>query len=169
MNFDNFALDDASIKEVMSRGVNLDGFTSFHNKVVDRYISYRFQVEAEGNEETDPHPLMLFDALTHASHFKCKVVVVLHIWQGYPPYRNFLKGGHLPNFCTNIKVAQIDFKAGSPAPAFTGLRNFSSCFFEISFTGQVLFPDWLQAEGFQQGVCLLGGCYLCDSSFQLQT
>ena len=144
--------------------------------MVDIFISYGFQVEAEGTDfftqkfqSSDtilihPHPLMLYDALTHVSHFKCKVVVVLHIWQGYPPYRNFLKGGHLPNFCTNIKVAQIDFKAGSPAPAFSGIRNFSSCFFEISFTGQVLFPDWLQAEGSQQGVCLLGGCYICDSS-----
>ena len=105
LNFDNFALDDASIKEV-----------------VDRYISYGFKVEAEGTDfftqkfqSSDiilihPHPLMLFNELTHTSHFQCKVVVVLHIWQGYPPYRNFLKGGHLPNFCTNIKVAQIDLR-----------------------------------------------------------
>ena len=152
LNFDDFALDDASIKEVLSRGVNLDGFASFHNKVVNRYFSYGFQIEAEGTDfftqkfsSTDiilihPHPLMLYNALTHASHYKCEVVVVMHLWQGYPPYRNFLRGGHLPTFCKNIKLAQIDFKAGSPAPAFTGLRNFSSCFFNISFTGEVLFP-----------------------------
>ena len=112
---------------------------------------------------------MLYDALTHASHFKCKVVVVMHIWKGYPPYRNFLRGGHLPKFCTDIQMAQINFKASSPAPAFTGIRNFSSCIFTIEFTGRILFPDWLLAEGSQQGVCLLGGCYICDSSFQLQT
>ena len=181
MNFDNFSLDDASIQKVLSRGINLDGFTSFHNKVVDRYISCGFQVEAEGTDfftqkfkSTDtilvhPHPLMLYNALTHASHYKCKVVVVMHLWKGYPPYRNFLRGGHLPNFCNNIQVVQINFKASSPAPAFTGLRNFSSCIFTIEFTGRVLFPDWLQAEGSQQGVCLLGGCYICDSSFKLQS
>ena len=50
LNFNNFALDDASIKEVLSRGIELDGFTSFHNKVVDRFISYGFQVEAEGTD-----------------------------------------------------------------------------------------------------------------------
>merc|ERR1712243_260016 len=71
------------------------------------------------------------DALTNASHFKCKVVVVMHIWEGYPPYRNFLKGGHLPSFCHNITLINIEFKASSPAPAFTGIRNFSSCIFDI--------------------------------------
>ena len=47
LNFDDFNLDDASVKEVLSRGVNLDNFTSFYNKVVDRYFSYGFQIEAE--------------------------------------------------------------------------------------------------------------------------
>ena len=89
--------------------------------------------------------------------------------EGLSPYRNFLRGGHLPTFCHNIKVVQIDFKARSPAPAFTGLRRFSSCIFAIKFTGGILFPDWLQAEGSQQGDCLLGGCYLCDISLQLQS
>ena len=107
---------------------------------------------------------MLYDALTHASNFKCEVVVVMHLWQGYPPYRNFLRGGHLPDFCENVKVTKMDFKANSPAPAFSGLRNFSSCIFNIRFTGEVPFPIWLQMEGSQQGGCLLGGCYICDSS-----
>ena len=44
LDFDVFSLDDASIQEVLSRGINLDGFASFHNKVVNRYISYRFQI-----------------------------------------------------------------------------------------------------------------------------
>ena len=154
----------------------MDGFASFHNKVVNRYFSYRFQIKAEGTDfftqkfkSTDvilihPHPLMLYNALTHASHYKCELVVVMHLWQGYPPYRNFLRVGHLPTFCKNIKLAQIDFKAGSPAPILTGLRNFSSCFFNISFTGEVLFPTWLQAEGSLLGVCLLGGCHVCNTS-----
>ena len=116
-----------------------------------------------------PHPLMLYDALTHASHYKCKVVVVMHLWRGYPPYKNLLRGGHLPTFCHNIKMAHIDFKACSPAPAFTGLRHFSSCIFDIEFTGKILLPEWLQAEGSPQGDCLLGGCYLCDISLQLQS
>ena len=50
LNFDDFALDDTSTKEVLSRGINLDGFASFHNKVVNRYFSYGFQVEAEGTD-----------------------------------------------------------------------------------------------------------------------
>ena len=112
---------------------------------------------------------MLYDALTHASHFKCKVVVVMHIWKGYPPYRNFLKVGHFLKFCTDIQMAQINFKASSPVPAFTRIRNFSSCIFTIEFTGRILFPDWLLAEDSQQRVCLLGGCYICNSSLQLQT
>ena len=94
LQFDDFSLDDASIQKVLSRGVNLDGFASFHNKVVDRYISYGFQVEALGTDfftqkfkSTDtilvhPHPLMLYDALTHASYYKCKVVVVMDLWTG---------------------------------------------------------------------------------------
>jgi hypothetical protein len=180
-DFDDFSLDDPTIAIVLSRGVNLDGFASFHNKIVDRYISLGFQVEAIGTDfftqtfqSTDiilihPHPLMLFDALTHASHFKCKVVVVMHIWEGYPPYKNFLRGGHLPSFCHNITLVNIDFKASSPAPAFTGIRNFSSCIFDIHFTGDLLLPDWLLAEDSQQGVCVLGGCYVCDSSLQCQT
>ena len=181
LDFDNFSLDDSTITKVLSRGVNLDGFASFHNKVVDRYISFGFQVEAIGTDFftqnfqsidivlIHPHPLKLYNALTHASHFKCKVVVVMHIWKGYPPYKNLLKGGHLPSFSHNITLAQIDFKACSPAPAFTGIRNFSSCIFDIEFTGEILFPDWLLAEDSQQGVCLLGGCYTCDSSLQFQT
>ena len=84
---------------------------------------------------------MLYDALTHASHFKCKVVVVMHIWKGYPPYKNLLRGGHLPSFCHNVTLTKIDFKACSPAPAFTGIRNFSSCIFDIEFTGGILLPD----------------------------
>ena len=90
MNFDDFALDDTSIKEVLSRGVNLDSFTSFHNKVVNRYFSYRF--EAEGTDfftqkfkSTNiilihQHPLMLYNVLTHASYYnKCEVVVAMHL------------------------------------------------------------------------------------------
>ena len=42
LDFDNFLLDDLTIAKVLSRGINLDGFASFHNKVVDRYISLGF-------------------------------------------------------------------------------------------------------------------------------
>ena len=136
----------------------MDGFASYHNKVVPRYYSLGFQIEAEGTDfftqklsSSDVilihcHPLMLFDALTHASNFKCEVVVVMHLWQGYPPYRNFLRGGHLPKFCENIKVTKINFKADSPAPAFSGMRNFSLCILNIKFSGNVPFPTWLQTE-----------------------
>ena len=48
LDFYDFSLEDLTITKVLSRGINLDGFASFHNKVVDRYISYGFQVEAEG-------------------------------------------------------------------------------------------------------------------------
>ena len=154
----------------------MDGFASYNNREVTRYFTYGFQIEAEGTDfftqklcSSDVilihcHSLMLYDVLTPASNFKCKVVVVLHLWQGYPPYRNFLRGGHLPYFCENIKLTRINFKAGSLAPAFTGLRNFSSCIFNIRFTGEVLFPIWLQTEGSQQEGCLLGSCFVCDSS-----
>ena len=91
LDFDNFSVDEASIQEVLSRGINLDGFASFHNKIVDRYISFGFQIEAEGTNVfaqkfvasniilIHPHPLMLYNAVTHASQFKCKVVVVMHL------------------------------------------------------------------------------------------
>ena len=177
LDFDDFSLDLETVKEVKSRKVNLDGFASFHNRVVDRYISAGFQVEAEGtnfftrkfsNSDTillHPHPVMLYDALSHASQSNCDVVVVMHLWQGYPPYRNFLRGGHLPSFCTNRKLVQVNFKADSPAPAFSGMRNFSTCIFNINFTGTESFQSMLQAEGSMQGDCLLGGCYLCNISY----
>ena len=50
LNFDDFTLDTQSISEVLLRGVNLDGFTSYHNKVVSRYFSLGFQIEAEGTD-----------------------------------------------------------------------------------------------------------------------
>ena len=85
----------------------LDGFASFHNKAVNRNFSYGFQIEAEGTDfftqkfsSTNVilihcHLFMLFDALTHASHFKCEVVVIMHLWQGYPPLQKFLEGRSL--------------------------------------------------------------------------
>ena len=48
LDFDNFTLDLETIKEVKSRKVNLDSSASFHNCVVERYISAGFQVESEG-------------------------------------------------------------------------------------------------------------------------
>ena len=93
LDFDDFSLDDTTTQMVLSRGINLDRFPSFHNKVVNRYISYGFQIEALATnfftqkfKSTDtilihPHPLILFNALTHASQYKCKVVVVMHLWQ----------------------------------------------------------------------------------------
>ena len=96
LDFDDFALGDASIKEVLVQGINLNGFTSFHNKIVNRYFSYGFQIEAEGTDfftqkfsSTNVilihcHPLKLYAALTHTSHFRCEVMVVMHLWQGYP-------------------------------------------------------------------------------------
>ena len=173
-DFDDFRLDQETVTLVRSRGVNLDGFASFSNKVVPRYISVGFQVEAIGTNfftqeflTTDkilihPHPKWLWDALTHASNFQCEVVAVLHLWQGYPPYRNFLRGGHLPSFCLNRKIVFPNFQADSPCPAFTGIRNFPTCVFDLRFTGRVLFPDMLQAEGSIRDDCLLGGCYLCN-------
>ena len=101
LDFDDFAFDYASTKEVLLCGINLDCFASFHNKVVDRYISFGFQIEAEGTDFftqkfssthvilIHTHPLLHYDAMTHASQFKCEVVVVMHLWAGYPPYRNF--------------------------------------------------------------------------------
>ena len=136
LDFNDFSLDAEAIREVKSRGVNLDGFASFHNKVVDRFFSLGYQVESSGmnffTQRITPsdvvlihtHPLMLFDALLHTSYFNCKVVAVMHLWAGYPSYRNLLLGGHLPSFCENLKVTKIDFKAWSPAPAFSGVRNF---------------------------------------------
>ena len=93
MDFDDFALDSKSINEVKSRKINLDGFASYYNKVEDRFISAVFKIEAEGMDFftpkfantyiilLHPHPVMLYNALT--------VVVVMHIWQGYPPYTIF--------------------------------------------------------------------------------
>ena len=50
LNCDEFSLDAQSISEVLSRGINLDGFASYHNKVVQRYYSLGFQIEAEGTD-----------------------------------------------------------------------------------------------------------------------
>ena len=50
LDFDDFSLDDSSISVVKSRKVNLDGFASYHNKVVPRYYSLGFQIEAEGTD-----------------------------------------------------------------------------------------------------------------------
>ena len=48
LDFDDFALDDNSISAVRSWRINLDGFVSYHNKVVPKYYSLGFQIEAEG-------------------------------------------------------------------------------------------------------------------------
>ena len=94
LDFDDFALDAPSIKKVLSQGINLHSFASFHNKVVNRYFSSGFQIEAEGTDffiqkfsSTDVilihcHPIMPFDVLTHAFHFRCEVVVIMALWQG---------------------------------------------------------------------------------------
>ena len=90
LNFDDFSLDADAIKEIKSRNVNLDGFASFHNKVVDRFYSLNFQVESEGTNffaqkftKTDvilihPHPLMLFDTLHHISQFYCNLLQCIY-------------------------------------------------------------------------------------------
>ena len=127
------------------------------------------QISLQGNFQT---PILFcyiliplcFMMHSHASQFNCDAVVVMHLWAGYPPYRNFLQGGHLPSFCTNRKLVQVNFKADSPAPAFSGMRNFSTCIFNINFTGTESFQSMLQAEGSMQGDCLLGGCYSCNIS-----
>ena len=81
LGFDDFALDAPSIKKVLSQSIILYSFTSFHNKVVNRYFSSGFQIEAEGTDfftqkfsSTDVlltlyHLLLLYYALTHTSHF----------------------------------------------------------------------------------------------------
>ena len=175
LDFNDFSLDAEAIREVKSRGVNLDGFASFHNKVVDRYISLGYQVESEGmnffTQSFVPsdtilihsHPIMLYDALLHASIFKCRVVVVMYLWAGYPPYRNLLSGGHLPTFCENLKLRKIDFRVWAPAPAFSGLRNFQIAIFNISFSGDLDLVKMLQAVGGTRGEYVLGGCYVCSS------
>lgn len=86
----------------------------------------------------------------------------MHLWPGYPPYRNLLKGRHLPAFCHDRKLVTIDFKVDSPVPTFTGVRKFPSCIYNISFTGTSSLPDMLQAKGSIQGDYLLGGCYQCN-------
>ena len=153
----------------------MDVFASFHNKVVDRYISLGFQVESEGmnffTQSFVPsdtilihsHPIMLYDALLHSRFFKCRVVVVMHLWAGYPPYRNLLSGGHLPTFCENLKLCKIDFKVWSPAPAFSGLRNFQRTIFNILFSGDLDLIKMLQTVGSTRGECLLGGCHICTA------
>ena len=79
-----------------------------------------------------PHPVMLYNALTHASQFNCKVVVVMHIWQGYPPYKKFLRGGHLPYFCTDIKLTHLH-------PPLQDYVTFLSAYSIYSFQGRFFF------------------------------
>ena len=175
LDFDDFSLDAEAISEVKNRGINLDSFASFHNRVVDRFFSLGYQVESSGmnflTQRLTPsdvvlihtHPLMLFDALLHASYFNCKVVALMHLWAGYPSYKNLLLGGHLPLFCENLKVTKICFKDWSPAPAFSGVRNFQSAIFNILFSGNIDLVKLLQSVGSMRGECLLGGCHVCTS------
>ena len=109
---------------------------------------------------------MLFNALLHASRFNCRCVVLMHIWPGYIYYQNFLKGGHIPSFCQDIKVVDINFKARQPIPAFTGPRNFSSCIFNIDFDGLQDLKSKLSIceDSFELVNCLTKGCYLCLKS-----
>ena len=46
--FDDFALDAPSIKKVLLQSIILYSFAFFYNKVVNRYFSSSFQIEAEG-------------------------------------------------------------------------------------------------------------------------
>ena len=65
------------------------------------------------NPLINPHPVMLYDELLHASQFNCKSLVVMHLWAGYPPYKKkLLLGGHLPSFCKNSKTVMINLKPG---------------------------------------------------------
>ena len=104
---------------------------------------------------------MLYDAVTHASQLKCEVVVVMTLWVGYPPYRNFLRGGHLPNSCTNRKLTHISFRAHSPTPAFTGLHNFYSCIFPIYSS---TFPIKSSDRRKHAGGLFTEGYYICNDS-----
>ena len=45
---DDFMVDSNTAKCLISRGINLDGFASFDNKLCARYFSQGFQVEAAG-------------------------------------------------------------------------------------------------------------------------
>ena len=102
--YDDFTVDPKTKKLLVDRGINLDGFASFHNSLCSRFYSLGFQVESAGTDfflqRLSPsdvvllhlHPCVLFNALLHASRFKCRCVVLMHIWVGYPPYRNLLRG-----------------------------------------------------------------------------
>ena len=173
---DDFTVDPNTAQCLISRGINLDGFASFDNKLCARYFSRGFQVEAAGvNFFTQrllpsdvvlihPHPSVLFDALLHASRFQCSCVVLMHIWPGYVHYRNLLCGGHLPSFCQNLTLVDVSFKARQPIPAFTGSRNFRSCIFNVDFNGLQDLVSMLSRCGDDDLIldkCLTSGCFLC--------
>ena len=83
-------MDSFAIQEMKSLGIYLDSFISYHNHVVDSYISLGVQIEAIGTIFAErfvnsniilihPHPIMPFDALIHVSQFNCKVMVGMPI------------------------------------------------------------------------------------------
>ena len=90
----------------------------------------------------------------------------MHIWVGYPPYRNLLRGGHLPDFCLNVTQVDVDFKAFSPIPAFEVSGIFPSYVFDIVFDGVQNLHTKLTSCVVKTELesCLTKGCYLCNST-----
>ena len=167
---DEFTLDFVTAQNVLQRGITLDGFASFRNRLCQKYFSRSFEVEAAGTDffqqsiQADeivlihPHPRMLVPALRHAARFGCKCVVVFHLWRTLSSTYVIIKGGHLPKLARNIHICRPNFQGGEKSPAFWGVRDFLTIIFDLQFLPNLSLEQQL---GEKHSDCLFSGCYYC--------
>ena len=168
---DEFTLDWETSQNVLQRGITLDGFASFNNRLCQRYFSRSFEVESAGTDFFQqsiglsekvlihPHPRMLIPALRHAARYGCKCVVVFHLWRTLASTFVILKGGHLPKLATNIHVCKPNFKGGEKSPAFWGVREFLTIIFDLELSPSLTLEEQLKEK---TTYCLFSGCSYCS-------
>ncbi len=169
-NHDDFCLDFHSAQLVIERGITLDAFASFRNKLCEKYYSRGFEIEAAGQDFFQqqfsslevvllhPHPRMLIPALRHAAKFGIQAVVVFHIWHMLNSTFMLLKGGHLPAAATEVVVCHPHFTGSLNAPAFWGQCNFDTIIFKIQLLSGLSLEEQLAEK---LAFCLYGGCSYC--------
>ena len=168
---DEFTLDFDTAENVISRGITIDGFASFRNRLCQKYFSRGFEIESAGtdffqqsidrNEKVliHPHPRMLVPALRHAAKFGLQTVVVFHIWRTLASTFVILKGGHMPKLAKNTYVCHPDFKGSQESPAFWGRREFATVICEMNFAPNIPLEKQLQKK---VSKCLFNGCSFCS-------
>ena len=171
---DDFTLDFVTAENIVSRGITLDGFASYNNKLCTRYFSRGYEIEALGQDFFQqswskdeivlihPHPKMLIPALSHAHQFGAKMVVVLHMWRNLHSTFLLMRGGHLPKLAKAALICRPNFKGGEKSPAFWGVRSFDTVIFELTLDPRLPFNQQLVlTTGLDS--CMHQGCRICLS------